>query len=425
MIAAEVKNRNTLYTQIMREELLPAMGCTEPIAISYAGALVCQALGSLPKSLTVELSGSIVKNVKSVVVPHTGSRRGIGIALAAGIVAGDADAKLEVLAKITDQELPAIIDFYESCPLTLIVSDRPEEFYIGVTAVAATHRAFVEICNQHTNVTRIELDGELVFAGGAGSFEEEATDRSILSVEGILDYANSVPLEVLSPLLEPMITYNCKISCEGLDHKWGAQIGRMLLSRNNNDMLNRLKAAAAAGSDARMSGCELPVVIVSGSGNQGLAASMPVIEYAHIRGMKKERLLRALAVSVLITIHQKTGIGRLSAFCGAVSAGCGAACGVAYLDGCSLNQIDSVIENTLAITSGMVCDGAKPSCAAKIAAAVDAGLTGYAMVRYGTSFHPGDGILGDNVENTIANIGRLARVGMQYTNREILHIMTE
>lgn len=413
------------YVEILREELIPAMGCTEPIAIALAAAKARQALRMLPETCRVEVSGNIIKNVKAVTVPNTGGLKGIEAAAAAGVVAGRPELELEVLSQVTSEEIAAIGAFLENHEIRVLPMQGDRVFYINVTLLAGGHSACCEIMDYHTNITRIQRDEQVLVqkAPEAGG-EQEQTDRSVLSIEEIIRFADCLDLQDVEEVLGRQIEYNSAISEQGLQGGWGAEVGRTLLTVYGDNVAIRAKAAAAAGSDARMSGCELPVVIVSGSGNQGMTASLPVITYARDRGASREELLRALAVADLVTIHQKTGIGRLSAFCGAVSAGCGAAAGVAYLLGGRYDVIAHTIANTLAICAGMICDGAKPSCAAKIAAAVDAGLLGYEMYMHGGhEFIGGEGIIQKGVENTIDNVGRLAREGMRKTDQEILDIM--
>lgn len=413
------------YVEILREELIPAMGCTEPIAIALAAAKARQTLGMLPETCRVEVSGNIIKNVKAVTVPNTGGLKGIEAAAAAGVVAGRPELELEVLSQVTSEEIAAIGAFLENHEIRVLPMQGDRVFYINVTLLAGGHSACCEIMDYHTNITRIQRDEQVLVqkAPEAGG-EQEQTDRSVLSIEEIIRFADCLDLQDVEEVLGRQIEYNSAISEQGLQGGWGAEVGRTLLTVYGDNVAIRAKAAAAAGSDARMSGCELPVVIVSGSGNQGMTASLPVITYARDRGASREELLRALAVADLVTIHQKTGIGRLSAFCGAVSAGCGAAAGVAYLLGGRYDVIAHTIANTLAICAGMICDGAKPSCAAKIAAAVDAGLLGYEMYMHGGhEFIGGEGIIQKGVENTIGNVGRLAREGMRKTDQEILDIM--
>ncbi|MCR5663593.1 MAG: L-serine ammonia-lyase, iron-sulfur-dependent, subunit alpha [Oscillospiraceae bacterium] len=414
-----------LYQQILREELICAMGCTEPIAIAYAAAKARAVLGEEPERLLVEVSGNIIKNVKSVVVPHTGGLRGIGAAAAAGAAAGDAEAELEVLSAVDEAGIAAIADFLRRVPIEVRCADTSRIFDIRVTAFHGGDDAFVRIVDYHTNLVAVSRCGETLLEREVEEQTGSLTDRSCLSVEGIVDFAGSVELDGLRPLLQRQIDYNMAIAEEGLKNSYGANIGKTLLRGHEHDLYFRMRAYAAAASDARMNGCEKPVVINSGSGNQGITASVPVIVYARETGKSEDELLRALLVSNLITIHLKTGIGRLSAYCGAVSAGCAAGAGVAWLQGGRFREIAHTVVNAVAVTSGIICDGAKASCAAKIAAAVDAGLLGLAMFRDGNQFYGGDGIVKKGVENTIANVGRLARFGMEETDREIIRLMME
>ena len=413
------------YVEILKEELIPAMGCTEPIAIALAAAKARDALGRIPERCQAEVSGNIIKNVKAVTVPNTGGLKGIEASVAAGAVAGRSDLELEVLSQVTPQEIEAMREFLETREIKVIPATGDRVFYIKVTVWAEGHSACCEIVDYHTNLILIQRDEEVLFhAEPTEGGKPEQTDRSVLNVEEIVRFADCLDVADVEEVLSRQIAYNSAISAEGMTGKWGAAIGKTLRNLYGDDVAVRAKAAAAAGSDARMSGCEMPVVIVSGSGNQGMTTSLPVIEYARDMGASDEELYRALAVANLVTIHQKTGIGRLSAFCGAVSAGCGAAAGIAYLRGGRFDIIAHTIANTLAICSGMICDGAKPSCAAKIASAVDAGLMGYNMyLNGGHQFVDGEGIIQKGVENTIVNVGRLARQGMRRTDEEILDIM--
>ena len=413
------------YVEILKEELIPAMGCTEPIAIALAAAKARDALGRIPERCQAEVSGNIIKNVKAVTVPNTGGLKGIEASVAAGAVAGRSDLELEVLSQVTPQEIEAMREFLETREIKVIPATGDRVFYIKVTVWAEGHSACCEIVDYHTNIILIQRDEEVLFhAEPTEGGKPEQTDRSVLNVEEIVRFADCLDVADVEEVLSRQIAYNSAISAEGMTGKWGAAIGKTLRNLYGDDVAVRAKAAAAAGSDARMSGCEMPVVIVSGSGNQGMTTSLPVIEYARDMKATDEELYRALAVANLVTIHQKTGIGRLSAFCGAVSAGCGAAAGIAYLRGGRFDIIAHTIANTLAICSGMICDGAKPSCAAKIASAVDAGLMGYHMyLNGGHQFVGGEGIIQEGVENTIVNVGRLARQGMRRTDEEILDIM--
>ncbi len=413
------------YSAILAEELLPAMGCTEPIAIAYAAAKARQVLGAEPERLLAEVSGNIIKNVKSVVVPHTGGLRGIRAAALAGALAGNADAGLEVLSGVTEEQIREIGEKLPKLPVEIVYADTPHIFDIAVTAFAGEDSAYVRLVGHHTNLVCVRRSGETLLDLPVAGPCESTTDHGCLSVEGIVDYADTVPLDEVRALLRRQIDYNMAIAEEGLRRPYGANIGKTLLRGHENDLSYRMRAWAAAAADARMSGCELPVVINSGSGNQGITASVPVVVYARETGKTEEELLRALCVSNLITIHLKTGIGRLSAYCGAVSAGCGAGAGLAYLQGGGFREVAHTIVNAVAVTSGIVCDGAKASCAAKIASAVDAGLLGLEMFRAGNQFYGGDGIVKKGVENTIANVSRLARFGMQETDREIIRLMIE
>ena len=421
MLTPEITKK---YIAILEEELVPAMGCTEPIALAYAAALARKTLGMLPEAAELAVSANIIKNVKSVIVPNTGNLRGIEAAAAAGIVAGDPERELEVLASVTEEQIPKIREYLDTARITVRTAESDLVFDIQVLLTAGEHSAFVRIAGNHTNVVRIEKDGQIRSTGSCtGASQPQKTDRSILNVADIIDFADTVALEEVTPILDRQISCNTAIAQEGLRGNWGASIGKVLLAAYGDSVHNKAKAYAAAGSDARMSGCEMPVVINSGSGNQGLTASLPVIIYAQHLQSSQEQLYRALLVSNLITIHLKTGIGCLSAYCGATSAGCGAGAGIAYLYGGKAWEISHTIVNAVAINSGMICDGAKPSCAAKIASAVEAGLMGMHMQQQGTQFYGGDGIIVKGVENTINNVGRLARVGMAETDREIIQIM--
>lgn len=419
------------YVNILHEELVPAMGCTEPIAIAYAAAVARQTLGRPAQRMEVEASGNIIKNVKSVFVPNTGGLRGIPAAAAAGMAAGDPALELEVLSSIGEGEQAAIRQYLADTPIAVKLADSPFIFDIAIRAWAGEDSALVRIVNYHTNIVRVERNGQVLKEVEAQAAAEEGlTDKSVLTVEGILEFAREAALSDVEEAVGRQVRYNTAIAQEGLRGDYGANIGKVLLATYGGDVKIRAKAMAAAGSDARMNGCGLPVVIVSGSGNQGLTASLPVVEYAKELGADWETTLRAVLVSDLITIHLKAEIGRLSAYCGAVSAGCGSGAGIAWLYGrekepqALLKDVSHTIVNALAVDSGIVCDGAKASCAAKIASAVDAGLLGFYMYQNGQQFRGGDGIISKGVEETIRNIGLLATQGMRETDREILDIMT-
>ncbi len=411
------------YLQILHEELVPAMGCTEPIAIAYAAALAKKALGIWPQKVKVSASANIIKNVKSVVVPNTGGQRGIAVAAAAGIIAGEAEKQLQVLSCVSEEKHKEIHNFIEETDFEIVQSDKPYIFDIQVELWADGHRAFAEISGHHTNVTELSVDGNIIIKNEYIEKISETTERNMLNVKDIIEFADTVSIADIEEVISRQIEYNCAIAEEGLTGKWGAKIGATILQVYGDDVHNKAKAYAAAGSDARMNGCEKPVIINSGSGNQGITASLPVIVYAKELGVSDEKLYRALVVSNLITIHMKTDIGRLSAYCGATSAGCGAGAGICYLYGGGAYEISHTIVNAVAINSGMICDGAKASCAAKIASAVEAGLLGFQMQQQNTQFYSGEGIVTKGVENTIRNVGRVARIGMAETDKEIIRIM--
>jgi L-cysteine desulfidase len=417
----------SLYISLLKKELIPAAGCTEPAALAYAAALARKELGAKPDRVLVEVSANIIKNVKSVVVPNTGGLKGIKAAAAAGIVAGASEKKLEVISVVSEKQREELRRFLAAASIEARLADSEKIFDITVTLWAGKDYAKVRLADSHTNVVLIERNGKIIF-----SLEEENSEREAgqeaeinLDVRSIVDFADTVRLEDVKTLIERQIAYNKAISDEGLKGNYGANIGKTFRKTYGNDIRIRAKAAAAAGSDARMGGSEMPVIIVSGSGNQGMTASLPVIEYAEELGKSRESLIRSLVAANLVAIHLKKGIGRLSAYCGAVSAGAAAGAGIAYLHNGQLEGISKTIINALAAVSGIVCDGAKPSCAAKIAAAVDAGILGFEMFNNDQQFSPGEGIVADGVEHTIENVSRLGREGMKMTDKEIISIMLE
>lgn len=412
------------YIQILKEELVPAMGCTEPIALAYAAAVARKVLGCLPDKVVIGASGSIIKNVKSVIVPNTDHLKGIPAAAAAGIVAGDSSKELEVIAAVAPDQIARMKEFLENTEIQVEHVDNGITFDIIVTLYKGESWSKVRIANYHTNIVLVEKDGQILEQKEvAGETEEGLTDRSLLNMEDIWDFANTVDVEDIKEILDRQIEYNYAIAEEGIRGDYGANIGSVLIDMEGSNVRVKAKAMAAAGSDARMNGCELPVIINSGSGNQGITASVPVIVYARELGVSREKMYRALALSNLTAIHQKTSIGRLSAYCGAVNAGAGAGAGIAYLCGGGYKEIAHTVVNALAIVSGIVCDGAKASCAAKIASAVEAGILGYNMYIRGQQFRGGDGIVTKGIEATIKNVGRLGKEGMKETNEEIIRIM--
>lgn len=420
------KEKYDNYIKILKEELVPAFGCTEPIAIAYCAAKAREVLGKDPEKVVIEASNNIIKNVKSVIVPNTGGLKGIPAAVAAGIVAGDATKQLEVISYVSERKKQEIRIYLENVPIKVLPLEGGDKLDIRITASSGDDTTTVRIAKHHTNLMKIVKNSEVLLEGK----EDTATtsnqaDRSLLSVEDIIEFAQEVELSEVEEVLARQVEYNYKIAEEGIANDWGANLGSVLLKTHGNDIKTRAKAMAAAGSDARMSGCELPVVINSGSGNQGITVSVPIIEYAKELDATKEDMYRALVVSNLIAIHMKYGIGSLSAFCGAVSAGCAAGCGIAYLMGDRTEVISHALVNALAIVSGIICDGAKASCAGKIAVSVDAGILGYIMYKEGQQFYAEDGIVSRGVEKTIQNIYRLAAKGMSETDEEIIRIMTQ
>lgn len=410
-----------VYNAALADELLPAMGCTEPIALAYAGAICAKRLGGFPETIRVEVSRNIIKNVKSVVVPNTEGLRGIEAAVVAGLVSARPEAALEVLSGVTPDEKKEIHERLASQKMEVVPSDEPDVFFIRLTTTRAGKTVTVVIRTSHTNVTRIEEDGEAVFLKNDHAEEEDAPE--LWHISELIRAARTMPLDVSRPLLERQIAANMAIAEEGLKTPWGAGVGRVILSRNPEDPAVRARAWAAAASDARMNGCELPVVIVSGSGNQGITASVPVVIFAQSLKSSEEELLRAVLLSDLVTIALKQGIGKLSAYCGAVSAGCGAGAGIAMLKGYADNEIADVVSNALATTSGLICDGAKSSCAAKIAMSVEGALLALDMVAQEKVFREGDGIVQHTVDETAEAVGRIASRGMVTTDKEIIRVM--
>ncbi len=416
------------YVRLLKRELVPAMGCTEPIAVAYAAASAARELGVLPEKVDICVSANIIKNVKSVIVPNTGGLRGLAAAAAAGIIAGDPERQLLVISNVTEVQQEQIAEYLEKADFTVHESESGALFDIVITLTGEGHQTSCRIAEDHTNIVRITRDGNTVYSRNPeNTAPKTSADKDLLTVERIVEFADSVNLADVKDIFDRQINCNMSIAEEGLQNNYGARIGQIILKTGDCDgktrVFTRAKAYAAAASDARMGGCEKPVVINSGSGNQGITASVPVVIYARELGATEEQLYRALAVSNLITLHLKTGIGPLSAYCGVISAGCGAAAGITYLYGGKFREIAHTVVNALAINSGVICDGAKASCAAKIASAVEAGILGMQMFREGSQFYDGDGIVSKGVENTIRNVSRLATDGMRKTDAEIIKIM--
>ena len=410
------------YVEILKKELIAALGCTEPIAIAYAAAKAREVLAEMPTRAIVRCSGNIVKNVKSVTVPNSGGMTGIEIAAILGIVGGDASAELEVLSGVTDDHRRQARELMDQGFCICKLEENVDNLYVDVYVQNAEHSAQVTVMNRHTLIARIVRDGETIYMQDIID-QSKGGDKMMLSMKGILEFAACVDIEDIREPIERQIRMNSAISREGLSEKYGAQIGNVLLKSFGNDVRVRAMAAAAAGSDARMSGCAMPVVINSGSGNQGMTVSLPVLEYAKELGSSEEQLYRALVISNLISVHIKKYIGDLSAFCGAVSAACGAGAAITYLYGGTAQQISNTVINTVANVGGIICDGAKASCAAKIASAVNAAILGHTMSMEGIVFHDDEGIVQEDVEQTIKSIGHIGNVGMAKTDLEILKIM--
>lgn len=412
----------SIYVQILKEELVMAMGCTEPIAISYACAKATQVLDHLPDRIVVKASGSIIKNVKSVIVPHTNGLKGIEVAAAAGALYGDADAKLEVLSRATREQIEELPEYVQNTNITVQHIEQGHVFDLEIHVYYEQEHASVRIVDTHTNIVQIEKNWQVIFEDKTTSLELKA-DHSALIMKQIWDFSQTVDIDDVKEILDRQITCNMAIANEGIHNSYGANIGHVILNMDSDCVKTRAKAYAAAGSDARMNGCELPVVINSGSGNQGITCCVPVVVYAKELDCTQEQLYRALVLSNLTAIYIKTGIGTLSAFCGAVSAGAAAGAGIAYLHNGTYKEIQHTIVNALAILSGTICDGAKASCAAKIASSVDAGIMGYYMYKNKQQFYAGDGIVAHSADETIQNIGTLGSQGMLQTNDKIIEMM--
>lgn len=413
------------YVKILQNELVPALGCTEPIAIAYAAAKARAVLGYFPESIEMCCSGNIIKNVKGVTVPNSGGLKGIDVAATLGVVGGDADRELEVLEHILPEHIEKTKELVDAGFCSCSLQEGVENLYIVAKVTYQEHYAEVTIINRHTLITKIVRDGEILFEHAVNEASPDYADKSLLNIKDILEFADTVNIDDVREPLERQIQMNSAIAKEGLEHAYGAEVGRTLLEVYGDDVKFRARAKAAAGSDARMGGCSLPVVINSGSGNQGMTVSLPVIEFAKELNVSEDKLYRALVVSNLISIHQKKYIGSLSAYCGAVSAACGSGAAITYLYGGGYDEISLTIVNTIANVGGIVCDGAKPSCAAKISSAVEAAILAHNLAKKNLSFKPGEGIVKNDVEETIRSVGYIGRVGMKNTDIEILNIMID
>lgn len=428
---ALTKEKENLYIQILKEELVPALGCTEPIAVAFTAATLKKMIGEMPDKLIIESSGNIIKNAKSVIVPNSGGMKGMTAAAAIGLTGGDCEKELEVLSGVTDADIEAAKTFLSEAEVELKILDTPALLHLKMTAYKGKDCYEAELIHQHTNISLLKKNGEILFEKSSdGGSAKNLTDRTCLNVKEILEFADTVPLELVSGIIQRQIDYNTKIACAGLNERFGISTGQNILKfyqGKGESFSIKLQAEAetAAASDARMCGCPYPVITNSGSGNQGLSVSIPVIVYARELNIGKEKLIRALLVSNLLAIHQKTGIGRLSAYCGAVTAAAASAAAVAYMKGGNYGQICGTVSNTLAGVSGMICDGAKQSCASKIAAALDFALFSHELAMNDLNFSAGDGIVKQNIEETIGGIGVVAAKGMVETDKVILDVMLQ
>ena len=413
------------YVRIIEKELVPALGCTEPIAIALAGAKARETLGEFPDSMEIRCSGNIIKNVMGVTVPNSGGLKGVNIALALGAVGGDTDGGLEVLSKVTEEHRKKAKKQVENGFVTCKLEEGVDNLFLVATARGKKHYSEVTIIKRHTFISKIVRDGEVLFDANMNSNTENNTDKEYLNVKDIIEFANTVEMVDIKDIISRQISMNTEISDFGLKNEVGARVGHVLISASPEDVKTRAKARAASGSDARMSGCAMPVVINSGSGNQGMTVSLPVIEYAQYLMVSEEKLYRALVLSNLLSVHQKKQIGNLSAFCGAVTAACGAGAAITYLYDGDYEKICNTITNTIANVGGIICDGAKPSCAAKIASAVDAAIMAHEISMAGYVFGDGEGLVQNNIEATIKSVGYVGRVGMRSTDIEILNIMID
>ena len=411
------------YLQILKEELVPAMGCTEPIAIAYAAAKAREVLGKMPDKVVAKCSGNIIKNAMCVTVPNTGDLVGIKASSIIGVLAGDSSKELQVISEVGEEHINEANKLMNEDYCFVERLDTDIQLHIVMEVYSENDSAIVEIKYAHNNISKVIKNGEILFEGNEdpSKYLGVFIDRSILNVNDIYEFANTVDIKDIKELLDKQIEYNISIAEEGLKGEYGVGIGKMLMKCYPNSIVTKLKVYAAAASEARMSGSSLPVMTNSGSGNQGMATSIPVIIYAKEKGLSEELLYRGLVFSNLMTIHQKTGIGRLSAFCGAVSAGCASGAAITYLEGGTLDQINKTVTNTLANIS----DGAKASCAAKIATSVDASMMGHYLAMEDQCYSANTGILKENIEKTITAVGRLGKEGMKETDKEILEIMLE
>lgn len=412
------------FLAILEEELIPAMGCTEPIALAFASARAKEVLGRVPENIVARCSGNIIKNVRCVAIPNSRGMTGVESACVLGAFGGDVVRGMEVLESVTEETLVAARSFLAAgrCRVEYLESEIPLHFIIEVSA--ASDRVLVEVRYDHTNIVYIEKNGNVLFRKQSAESEGVA-DRSSLTLENIKEFSDTVDLGRIKYLLGRQIRYNMDIAYEGMSGNYGLGIGRLLRDHYPDSVITRMRAYAAAASEARMDGCDMPVIINSGSGNQGIASTVPVIVYAREKMIERDRLYRALIFSSLLTVYQKEFIGKLSAFCGAISASCAAGAAVTYMVGGTVDQIKATIDNTLADIPGVICDGAKTSCAAKIATALDAAMMAHTFAMQGKSYAAFTGILKEDAGETISCVGYIGKVGMAQTDKEIVRMMLE
>lgn len=408
--------------KILKTELVPALGCTEPIALAYAASKATEVLGKFPEKVEVLCSGNIIKNVKGVKVPNSGGLKGVEAAVILGIVGGDASKELEVLVNVTDEDREKTRELLKTNYCTCILKEGVANLFIEVKVICKEEHATVRVENMHTNITYISCNGETKFENHT-AYQQSTDEKMSLVMKDIIAFAKEVDLDDVREVLLRQIQYNYEISEEGLKNDWGAQVGKIIMEEDHSDVKWKAIARAAAGSDARMSGCSMPVIINSGSGNQGMTCSLPVIEYARSTGKSEEDLLRALCISNLMALNQKKYIGPLSAYCGAICAAAGAGAAITFLCGGTERQMEDTVINTIANIGGMVCDGAKASCAAKISSALQAAFLAHNMSMKGIRFESGDGIVMDDNEETVKAMGYVGRMGMKQTDIEILNLM--
>ena len=413
------------FLDILAEELIPAMGCTEPIALAFAAAKGAALLSGAPDRIVAKCSGNIIKNVRCVRIPNSGGMTGIEAACALGALAGNAERHMEVLEGVTPEGVAATTAFLQEARCKVEFLESPIALHFIIELYRGEESVSVEVRYSHTNVVRIVQNGNTLFETEGLCEATEVADRSALSIENIIAFANEVELERIEPFARRQIECNMAIAERGMQGDFGVGIGPTILEVYPTGTFNQMRAFAAAASEARMDGCDMPVIITSGSGNQGITSSVPVIVYARRKNVPEERMMRALMFSSLLTVYQKEYIGKLSAFCGAVSAACAAGAAVTYMVGGSVEQIKNTITNTLADTPGIICDGAKASCAAKISSALDAALFAHALAMRGKAYGSNTGILREDTGETISSVGHIGRVGMQPTDQEIVKLMIQ